>query len=212
MRHTRWICAVGVLLICACKASPQGSPISKDRGPAAIPVQSTLCERSAILKLDRGDWMVNQGSRVWKVMVSRAANRPPEHIGYVVERQYRQMRGGPEFQIYNVTTLDRNEQIGHLDQLGRGIRYEPSRNGRFTEKSVGINTREKTVAAIFETNDTVTLQPTSERRLAFEALDVNGDGVLQANESGSFGDRVAGADTNRDGVVDFQEFNAVDVL
>ena len=48
--------------------------------------------------------------------------------------------------------------------------------------------------------------------MAFEALDANGDGLLQPEESRSFGDRVSGAYTNGDGVVDFEEFEEVDIL
>jgi hypothetical protein len=204
MRHSVWLFAVAALVFAGCRTSPTGD------GSATIDPGFSCSD--PILKLDRGDWMVNQGSQVWKVMAASAANRPPRHIGYVFGRQYRQMRGGPEFQVQTVTTLDRHEQIGHIDQLGKGVRYEPRRNGSFREVSVGTNTRELNVGAIFGTNDRITLERTSERRLAFEALDANGDGVLQPAETASFGDRIAGADTNRDGIVDFEEFDAVDVL
>jgi hypothetical protein len=141
-----------------------------------------------------------------------APNRPPEHIGYLVERRYRQMRGGPQFKMYSVTTRNRNEQIGHIDQLGKAVRYEPQRNGGFVNVPAGTNTRELYVASIFEIKERVTLEETSERREAFNALDENGDGMLQRNETASFGDRITGADLNRDGFVDFEEFDQVDVL
>lgn len=205
MRHLIWLCALAALALPACQTSPSG---------AARPVGWSPKDRCAdpILALDRGDWMVHQGGKVWKVMAAPTGNRAPRHIGYVVDRQYRQMRGGPEFVVRSVTTLDRQEQIGHVDQLGHAVRYEPQRNGAFEEVSVGTNTLELSVAAIFATKERLTLAPTSERRLAFEALDLNRDGVLQPNETSAYGDRVAGADSNRDGIVDFQEFDAVDAL
>jgi EF hand len=201
MRHLLAICALASVALTACRASPNADVA----GPMDV------C-RNPVLKIDRGDWHVSQGSRIWKVKAAPAANRPPRLLGYLEERRYRQMRGGPEFQIYTVTSLDRNDQIGHITQLGSAVRYEPRRDGTFEEVPVGTNTRENNVAAIFDTTERITLEPTSERRLAFEAIDANGDGVLQKNETANHGDRIAGADSNKDGVVDFEEFDAVDVL
>lgn len=205
MRHLHWLCAVSALVLAGCQ--------SRTVLPTGLPTVTRPNDATnLVMRMDRGDWMVNQGSKVYKVVAASAPNRPPRHIGYVEERLYRQMRGGPEFTIYVVTTLDRREQIGKIDQLGRAIRYEPQRNGTFQQVDVGTNTREMSVAAIFDTLDRITLSPVSERRLAFEAIDLNGDGLLQANETSSLGDRVTGADTNGDGVVDFEEFDAVDIL
>jgi len=114
--------------------------------------------------------------------------------------------------MYTITTLNRDEQIGHIDQLGRAVRYEPRRNGGFESVDVGSNTIERNVQAIFDTKFRITLVGTSQRRIAFERLDANGDGLLQGAETASFGYRITGADTNGDGVVDFEEFNAIDVL
>ena len=161
-------------------------------------------------RLDRGDWMVNQQTKVWKVMISRAdQNAPPRHAGYLIGKAYKQMRGGPKFQMYTVTSLNRNEQLGHIDPLGRAVRYEPRRNLGFEEVDVGTNTLTSNVAAILDTPEIVTLEPTSERRLAFEALDTNGDGTLTRDEVRVYGDRIANADSNGDGVVDFGEFQTI---
>lgn len=202
MRKLICLCALVALSTAACRTNPDGS-----RKPALGPD----CDNLA-LRLDRSDWMVNKATRVSQVMSARAPNRPPEHIGFLVQRQYRQMRGGPEFTMYSVTTLDRNEQIGHIDQLGRAVRYEPRRNGTFADVPVGSNTLARNVQAIFDTKFRITFAPTNERRIAFNNLDANGDGFLQGTETASFGDRITGADTNGDGVVDFQEFDAIDVL
>ena len=114
--------------------------------------------------------------------------------------------------MYSITTTNRDEQIGHVDRMGRAVRYEPKRNGSFESVPVGSNTLERNVQAIFDTMDRVTFEPTNERELAFNALDLNGDGLLQSAETRTFGDRIANADTNGDGVVDYEEFNAIDVL
>ena len=213
MRHLLQICAIvalsGVLLTnVGCRSNSRGGP-PKGGLPTVLPTAD--CDNLA-LRLDRSDWMVNQGTRSWRVVAHSAPNRPPEHIGFLIERRYKQMRGGPEFKMYSVTTRNRNEQIGQIDQLGRAMRYEPQRDGGFANVPAGTNTRELNVAAIFETNDRITLEATSARREAFSALDVNGDGKLQPAETTSFGDRITGADLNRDGFVDFEEFDQVDIL
>jgi len=200
MKRTLWLSTVVLVALPAC-TQHAGRTAAELRGDPSVAVQ-----------LDRGDWMVNKSTKLYKVMARGAPNRPPLLIGYVEEKEYRQARGGPEFRMYSVTTKNRAEQIGHIDQMGRAYRYEPRRNGTFDKVDLGSNTIEENVQAIFDTNDKVVLRETSARRLAFESLDANGDGVLQKAEAESFGDRVAGADTNHDGVVDFEEFDAVDVL
>jgi hypothetical protein len=205
MRHLLWFCALAALAFPACKSASVRVP-----GPPHINYQSD-CDNLA-LRLDRGAWMENQGTRIWKVLAAGAPNRPPRHIGYLDERTYQQVRGGPQFRMYTVTTLDRNEQIGHIDQLGKGVRYEPRRNGTFEQVPVGSNTREQNVQAIFDTKEAVMFVATSQRRLAFDSIDASRDGVLQPAETQTLGARITGADTNGDGVVDFEEFNAVDIL
>ena len=169
-------------------------------------------EESVAVRLDRGDWMVNKSTKVWKVLATGQPNRPPRHIGFLEQRGYRQARGGPDFKMYSITTRNRDEQIGHIDQLGQAYRYEPLRNGTFDKVAIGTNTLELNVQEIFEIADDVILRETNERELAFDALDANGDGLLQMDEARAFGDRVSGADANGDGVIDLEEFNAVDVL
>jgi len=200
MRRLLCLCALVALALPACRGGRSPLPLAKNDAD------------NIAVRLDRGDWMVNQQTKMWKVMATGAPNRPPEHIGYVEERQYRQARGGPLFRMYSVTTRNRAEQIGHIDQLGRAYRYEPRRNGTFDKVAIGSNTLELNVQAIFETPRDVTLQATNQRRLAFDALDDNGDGVLQAAEARAFGGRISSADTNGDGLVDFQEFDAIDSL
>ena len=202
MRRMIWLCALSILILPACSSSR-----TTGRGLPTVSARDDIAQR-----IDRGDWMVNRATKVSKVMVTGEPNRPPRQIGFVEARKYRQRRGGPEFTMYVVTTLDRKEQIGHIDQLGRAYRYEPRRGGTFEKVALGSNTLERNVQAIFDTTQRVTLEPTTERRLAFEALDANGDGLLQPAESRSFGGRITEADTNHDGVVDFEEFDQIDVL
>jgi hypothetical protein len=203
MRKLLCLCALVALTTTACRTNPDGS-----RKPAI----GADCNYNLAMRMDRSDWMVNEATNVSRVMSARQPNRPPEHIGYLVEKRYRQMRGGPQFTMYSVTTLDRDEQIGHIDQLGRAVRYEPRRNGTFESVPAGSNTLERNVQSIFDTKHRITFRPTNERRIAFDSLDVNGDGLLQLTETASFGDRITGADRNGDGVVDFAEFDAIDVL
>ena len=182
-----------------------------DTGQVGIAGSSETIPAEIGANMDRGRWMVNRATKVWKVMQDRD-DAPPQHIGYVLGSRYRQMRGGPEFKMYKVTRLDRNDQIGHIDQMGRAIRYEPKRNGTFDEVPVGSASLEENVGMIFDTLKRVTLEPTSKNRMAFESLDLDGDGFLQEKEIEKFGPRLDDADKNGDGVVDYAEFKDVDVL
>lgn len=162
-------------------------------------------------RIDQGSWMVSQRSKVWKVYENRMG-QSERHLGFVEENVYRQARGGPEFPMFKVTTRDRNDQIGHIDSLGRAVRYEPRRDGGFEKVDVGTNTLEENLSAIFGTARPIRVEPTSERRLAFESLDVNGDSVLQRNEWEPFGRRTGEVDANGDGNVDFEEFETIETL
>lgn len=166
-------------------------------------------------RLDKGDWMVRQGGEVWKVYEAQSVGgetRPARHIGYLMARDYRQERGGPAFRIHEVSTLNRKEVLGRIDELGRVTRYDPVRNGTFEERTLASSSLENNVAAIFGLTSVVSLTKTSERHLAFEALDANHNGTLEAAETESFGTRLSGADRNGDKLLDFAEFDAIDQL
>ena len=135
-----------------------------------------------------------------------------QRIGYLVKTSYRQLRGGPEYDVYEVTTLNRREKIGHIDQVGRAFRYVPRRNQGFDAVDEGVGSLEDSVGAIFQTPKAITLTKTTERELAFEKIDKNGDGYLDEEETRMLGDRIPGADRNRDGKVDFAEFDTIDQL
>ena len=85
----------------------------------AFPMKASLAQREP-QRLKQWQEMDLYG----KIRAASAPNRPPEHIGFLVEKQYRQARGGPSFHMYSITTRNRDEQIGHIDQLGRAWRYE----------------------------------------------------------------------------------------
>ena len=114
--------------------------------------------------------------------------------------------------MYSVTSLNRKEQLGHIDNLGRAVRYEPKRNGTFDQVSAGTGTLEQSVGAILRTPERISLEETSVQRIAFDTLDANGNGVLDAAEYADLGARIPSADANADGVVDFQEFMRLDSL
>ncbi len=183
-------------------SEPTGQTGFSDRAPFVEPLAT---------RIDRGGWMVSRESKVFKVYES-IGGQPERHIGYVVASRYQQARGGPAFPLHIVSTLHRDDQIGHIDSIGRAVRYEPKRDGTFSHEPVGAGTLTDGVAAIFGTNRPVRLEETSERRLAFEALDQNGDGLLQPAETSSYGGRLQKADANGDGGIDFNEFDILDTL
>jgi len=201
MKHWIGLCVLAALVLSGCRSIRHAAPT-----PSPDTAGDSLAAR-----LDRGHWMVSQSTRISMVKESRP-NLPPRHIGYLIESDYRQMRGGPAYRMYRVTTLDRDEQVGHIDQIGRTTRYEPQRNGTFSEVDLGVGRLEDQVAAIFGLDRAVTLEPTSERRLAFLALDRNGDGLLGGDEMREYGARLKSADSNRDGLLDYEEFSGIDVL
>lgn len=167
-------------------------------------------------RIDRSDWMVRQGSEIWKIHEAQTVNgetRPAKHVGYLIGRDYRQGKGGPALRLYEVTGLNRKDVRGRIDSLGRVTRYEPVRNGTFDEVALtASSTRENDIGAILESVHDISLEATSERRIAFETLDTDRDGTLNASELAGLGSRIAGADRNGDKVVDFQEFDGIDAL
>ena len=92
------------------------------------------------------------------------------------------------------------------------MRYVPQRDGTFRPEPVGTNELSESVAAIFGTMRHVRLAETSEGRLAFEALDIDGNGLLVPSETAGFGEQMQAADSNGDGGVDFEEFELIDRL
>lgn len=200
MKHLGWLAAAALAVLPACRTD--GTRIT---GP------DSAREESFAGRMNRGTWEVKKASEVWTVGEA-VPNRPPKRIGYMVARDYRREVGGPAFRMYEVTTLHRDEIIGRIDQMGHAVRYEPRRRGGFEEVDVGANSRENNVGAIFGTKQMITLEKTTERRIAFEALDANGDGRLQEAEYRAHGASLMSADTDGDKILDFAEFDAIDAL
>lgn len=205
MRSVLWILALVAVGATGCR-SRGGLPADPDAALRAGGGSASLA-----VKLDRGDWMVDRKTRVYKVLEEQPRAQP-EHIGYVVACRYRQARGGPVYSLYTVTTLNRREKVGRIDTMGRAFRIVPRRNRGFAEVDLGTAGLENNVAAIFDTQRPVFLEETTERRIAFELLDQNGDGQLAGEELATVGDRIANADRNGDEAVDFEEFDALDTL
>lgn len=193
------------LLVTAC-SSPE--PFSRSTGRSGF-TDAAIESEPLASRMDRSDWMVATRSKIWKVY-ENPDTQGGRHIGFLVGSKYRQMRGGPQFRMYKVTTLDRNDQIGHIDQMGRAVRYEPRRDGQFVEIPVGASSLNENVTAIFDIRSSVRLEETSKVRLAFEALDDDGDGHLNQAETAEWGGRLAQADKDRDGFVDYDEFQNLD--
>ncbi len=192
---------IGSVTLCGCRTQPVSTTSTATRSEAA----------QAASRLDRGAWMINKRSRVWKILKADSRQgTAPSHVGYLKENKYRQMRGGPAFQMYSVTSLHQDEQLGHIDTLGRAVRYEAQRNGTFEEVSVGTGSLELSVAAILDTPERITLEKTDARRIAFAAMDTNGNGTLEPAETAAHGGLIQDADSNADGLVDYQEFSSLD--
>jgi hypothetical protein len=189
----------------------------------ALALASTACVRSstptgplplarstdASFAVSRGDWLVGEQVGVWTV-VEHPYEGPPVRIGYVTERRYREVRGGPMFSMFEVTGLDRSRVVGLVDGLGAAKRFRPRRGGGLDVETLGSSTLPLSVQAILGTTRPTTLERTTERALAFEALDRNGDKLLDATEFPRLATAVSNADTNGDGKLDFQEFEQAD--
>jgi hypothetical protein len=176
---------------------------------------STVSGTDIAARLTRGDWMRSTGTETWKVLEeSSVAGQTalPRHVGYLTARDYRQEHGGPTFRIYEVSSLNRQHVLGRIDELGRVTRYDAQRNGTFVETPLVASTLENNVGAIFGTQNPIQLEKTNARRMAFEALDTNRDGALDAKETAAFGTRLSDADRNKDGKLDFAEFDLIDQL
>ena len=202
MRHVTLVLAGLALVMAGCRSrSPQ--PMRPEQALSMGCVSGDVAVR-----LDRGDWMVDRRTQVWKVLENQP-NLPPRHIGYLKRTQYKQQRGGPSFELYDVTTLNRREKIGRIDQMGRAYRFVPRRNLGFTEVDEGVASLPDSVGAVFQSMRGINLIPTTERQITFELLDKDGDGLLREQEIAGMGDRIPAADTKEYGAVDFVEFNAI---
>lgn len=204
MRRGLWI-LMAALLTTACAGSRPGRARNWD---GAVDSGSP---GGWVHELGTGDWLVVEGTEVWKAL-EETTGGPSRHVGFLVGRDYRQRQGGWDFRVYQVTGVDRREVLGHVDAVGKAVRYEPQRGGGYAEVPVGQARLEDSVGAILGVDGRILLERTTERRLAFEALDRSGDGLLKDAELKAAGDRVAAADTNRDGSVTFEEFDALDQL
>jgi hypothetical protein len=176
---------------------------SRDLVPDTRPVGALI--------LDRGDWRTSDQVGLWKAFEERELGKAPTHVGFLVLRRYREVRDGPTFQIYDVTRLDRNDQIGQIDGLGNATRFLPKRDGGIEVVKVGNSTLVLDVQAIFGTTHPMSLAATTERKLAFEALDLNHDGGLTKDEYPRILESPS-ADLNHDGKIDPQEFDAIDQI
>ncbi len=190
------------LALPACSSQPnRARPASSSGGDLAA-------------RIDTSDWMVKQGSAIWRVLEEHTVNgetRPPRQIGYVQAKDYRQGRGGPVQRLYEVTSLNRSEVLGRIDSLGRVTRFEPQRNSTFQERPLTPAGRlEDNVGAIFGSTHEITLEATSERRIAFATFDKDGNGVLAGAELEHTGTRILSADADGNQQVDFTEFDTLD--
>lgn len=198
------LAALAALVAAGCQTAPQTS----------VPAGPTTSDDNARIarSLDPlANWQVNPDHDVWKVLISRSIDGlPPKHAGYLVRRQYRKSRRAPVHEVYEVTTINRNQVVGQIDGLGRAVRFEPRRNAGVERVDVGVNTLENSVGAIFDTTERITLEKTSERSIAFERMDRDGNGVLGRDEVDRYGASILRADANGDGKIDRNEFNAID--
>ena len=134
---------------------------------------------------------------------------------------HRELRGGPSFEMYEVTALDRKTVVGSIDSLGNATRFVPARN-TVEAVPVGNNRLELNVQAIFDLGKPVTLEKTTERELAaevvFNSYDRNRNGLVERDEEDADKNeyptnptdvkRFIKADANKDGRLDRTEFEA----
>jgi len=214
--------ALGLVALAAAPLLALGGCAGRRSGGAVYPEPAPFAVSVPVgdMSLDRGGWIVGQQSGVWKV-TQEVMGKAPAHLGYVVARAHREVRGGPSFTMYEVTTTDRKDVVGMVDSLGNATRYVPGRDGSIEKVAVGNNRLDLSVAAIFDTVRPVELVKTTERALAVEALfaswDKDGDGAITRSDDidkNEFPAQAAeikkflAADANRDGKVDRTEFEA----
>jgi hypothetical protein len=200
------LASAAALAAALASASCRGAGIERHPLPLAGPCDAGT---TGDWSINRGDWLVGEKVGLWTVN-AHPRTGAPVRVGYVTERHYREVRGGPVFQLFEVTNLDRSRAVGTVDALGNAKRFRPRQGGGFDTEAAGNSTLALGVQAILESSDPVTLDPTSERALAFEMLDANRDGVLEPKEFPRLSSKLANADRNGDGKVDFQEFETAE--
>lgn len=196
--------------LAGCASRPAGSTAGSATG-------ATVSGSDLGARIDTSDWMVREGGEIWRVLEARTVNgetRPPVLVGYLEARDYRQAKGGPALRLYEVTSLDRRTVLGRIDSVGRIVRYEvdPATH-LFTQRTLlPAASREDNVGAILGSPHSIQLEATSYRRIAFHALDRDGNNVLSAEELAGTGTRISSGDTNNDKLVDWAEFEALERL
>jgi Ca2+-binding EF-hand superfamily protein len=194
--------------------SPWGTRQIVDDTPA-------LARPAGNFQVNRGDWIIGKETGVWIVNATPQGLAAPKRIGYVTSSNHREVRGGPAFEMYEVTALDRKTVVGSIDSLGNAVRFTPVRN-TVEAVPVGNNSLALSVQAIFDLITPVTLAKTTERELAAEAVfnsyDHNGNGLIERDEKDLDKNeypsnpadvkRFIKADANKDGRLDRTEFEA----
>ncbi len=194
--------------------SPWGTRQIVDETPA-------LARPSDAFAVNRGDWLVGKQTGVWMVLATPEPGQAPKRLGYMTSSNHRELRGGPSFQMFEVTALDRKTVLGSIDSLGNATRFVPVRNS-VEAVPVGNNRLELNVQAIFDLGKPVTVEKTSERDLAaeivFNSYDHDGNGLVERDEKDIDKNeyptnpvelkRFIAADANKDGRLDKTEFDA----
>ena len=205
IRTSSWALAAGLCLAAVLPGCSSRGRAPQPKGPASD------LTGPGDWSINRGDWLRSEQAAVW-VVLEQQREGGVARIGFVTERRYQEMRGGPIFTMYEVWGLDRSHQLGQVDSLGNAVRFDPVRNRGVESTKVGNASLELSVGAIFGTVRPITLERTSEHALAFDALDVNHDGKLDKTEFPRVLDKFHSPDTNKDGFVDAQEFDEADAL
>ena len=211
---------VASLAVCTLLGATACSSRRSPWGTRQVVEEPSAAGRTGKFTVNRGDWLVGKDTGVWKVLAEQGEG-PPKRIGYMTSRNHREMRGGPAFEMYEVTGLDRTTVLGSIDALGNGVRFVPARN-TVEAVPVGNNRIDLSVQAIFDLIKPVTLEKTTERELAAEAVfnsyDHNGNGLIERDEKDADKNeyptvaeeqkRFIKADANKDGRLDRTEFEA----
>ena len=222
MSHRRILSVPALGLAALAAASLLGPAGCARRSGAVYPEPTPFAVTVPVgeMALDRGGWIVGQQKGIWKV-TQEVMGKAPLHLGYVIAREHREVRGGPTFTMYEVTSTDRKNVIGFVDSLGNATRFVNGPDGSVDRVPVGNNRLDISVAAIFDTVRPVQLVPTTERALASETLfaswDKDADGLITRSDDPEKNEfpaqpaviqRFLAADANHDGKLDRTEFEA----